>query len=330
MLPAHAAETVPGSWGYEADLTYTNTFVMSGNVAGYLKNRGARGPLTEADVEALSRLGQDFYYVDGEVGLLDLTVHYGLTERSSLYLTIPVYSFRGGFLDSTIEGFHDTFGFDSGERNLVARNRSQTVLSLGGLRATFLEPPVDSGVGDPVLGGRYFLPLQSPRWGLVFDGAAKFALRGERSFLSTGTHDLGLQASLQGKLRRQGIYLSLSVVQTDGRVLGVPVGNRIVPTATAAYEFGLTRRTNAILQLYASESAVRDTTVREIKANKYEVSLGLRTRRGRFVYGFALTENVGYFNNTPDVGVNLTLSCLPRPRPAPAAESPGSVQISPP
>lgn len=88
----------------------------------------------------------------------------------------------------------------------------------------------------------------------------------------------------------------------------------MVPTLTAAYEVGLTRHTNAILQLYASEGAIRDTSIEEIKANKYQASLGLRSRRGPLVYGFAVTENVANFQNTPDIGVSLMLAWIP-PRP---------------
>lgn len=77
---------------------------------------------------------------------------------------------------------------------------------------------------------------------------------------------------------------------------------------------GVTHNTNVILQLYASESAVRDTSIEEIKANKYQASLGLRSRRGNLVYGFAVTENVANYQNTPDVGVSLTLAWIsPRP-----------------
>jgi hypothetical protein len=310
MLPAHAGPAGPEGWAIEADLSYTNTYVMSDNVRAYLAERRERRPLTRADVDALSRRGEDFYFVDGEVGLLDLTVHRGLDEHTSLYLTLPVYSFSGGFLDGAIEGFHDSFGFGSEGRDLVARDRSQVVLSLGGLHTTLLEPPIHGGVGDPVLGVRYLLPLRGARWSLVLDAAAKVALGGDRTFLSTGTNDYGVQLSLQGKLRRQGIYLSGSYVLTDGRVLGVHLGSRAVPTLTAAYEVGLTRRTNLILQLYASESAIRDTAIEEIKANKYQASLGLRSRRGRLVYGFAITENIANFDNTPDVGVSLTLAWL--------------------
>jgi Protein of unknown function (DUF3187) len=314
MLPAHAVTGGPGSWAIEAEISYTNTFMMSGNVRTYLERHGERHALTPADVNAIQSLGEDAYYVDGEFGLLDLTFHYAVSRRSSIYLTLPMYDFTGGFLDGTVEGFHDTFGFGAAGRDFVARNRFQAVVSFGGERVSVLDSPVDGGLGDPVLGVRYHWPLGESHWRLVLDGAAKVALRGERPFLSTGSNDYGLQASLQGKFRRQGIYLSASVVRTNGRVLDVPVGSHVIPTLTVAYEVGVTPHTSAILQLYASESAIRDTPIAEIKANKYQASLGLRSRRGRLVYGFAVTENVANFQNTPDVGVTLTLAWIsPRP-----------------
>ena len=308
MLPAHAVAAGPGSWAIEADLSYTNTFVMSENVRNYLEQRDSRQPLTQADVNAILGLGQDAYYVDGEFGLLDLTFHYAIASDSSVYLTLPAYSFTGGFLDRTIESFHNAIGNGSDGRDLVERDQFQTVMSLGGLHSSFREAPINGGLGDPVIGMRHFWPLQGSHWGLVLDGAAKFALRGERSLLSTGSNDFGLQTSLQGKFRRQGIYFSTSLVRTDGRVFGVKLGSRAVPTLMTAYEVGLTGHTNFILQLYASESALRDTTIAEIRANKYQASLGLRSRHEHLIYAFALTENLANFENTPDVGATLTLA----------------------
>src|SRR5881628_1499886 len=63
MLPAHAVAAGPRSWAVEADLSYTNTFVMSKNVRTYLEQRPGRGPLTQADVSAILGLGEDAYYV---------------------------------------------------------------------------------------------------------------------------------------------------------------------------------------------------------------------------------------------------------------------------
>jgi len=308
MLPAHGVAAGAGSWAIEADLSYSNTFVMSDNVEKYLTARGRRDALTQADADAIFAMGQDAYYFDGEIGLLDVTAHYAIARHTSVYLTLSAYDFSGGFLDGTIEGFHRAFGLGTDGRDLVARDSFQGVLSVQGVQTSFLAPPVEGGMGDPVIGLRRSWPFGSSHWGIVLDGAAKIAWRGERSFLSTGSNDYGLQASVQGKYARQAIYFSGSAVRTDGRVFGIQLQQRIVPTMTVAYEVGMTEHTNFIAQTYASQSTVLDTTIDELKANKYQASLGVRSLRGHLVYGFAVTENVANFANTPDVGVSLTLA----------------------
>lgn len=310
LLPAHACTGGSETWAIEVDFSRTNTFVMSDNVRSYLDRRGSREPLTKDDAQAILGEGEDFYFFDGEISLLDLTFHKGLTQRASMYITLPVYDFTGGWFDSTVEGFHETFGFSSAGRDRVPRDRFQAVASLGGRHVTVLDRELEGGMGDPTFGLRYAWPLPRSSWTLVLDGAAKMALQDVDSFRSTGANDFGLQLSLQRKLRRQGIYLSGSLVRTNGKVLGIPLGNRVVPTLTAAWEYGLTRQTSAILQLYASESAVRGTPLAEIKAHKYEASLGLRSRSGRLLYGVAITENLGNYQNTLDIGLSLTLGWI--------------------
>src|SRR5436309_1391089 len=165
MLPAHAVSAGPGSWAIEADISYSNTFVMSDNVRTYLEGRGGgRRPLTQTDANAILGMREDAYYVDGEFGLLELTFHYRVASRTSLYLTLSVYNFTGGIFDGTIESFHDTFGLGTDGRDLVARDRFQIISSLDGVKTSQLDSPVDGGFGDPVLGVRHVWPLSRSHW----------------------------------------------------------------------------------------------------------------------------------------------------------------------
>jgi hypothetical protein len=279
---------------------------MSDNVRGYLRDRGGRAPLSAEDAGAILAMGEDAFYLDGEFGLLEVTGHYRFARRTSAYVTLSAYSFSGGIMDGAIEGFHNTFGLENAGRDYATRRKFQTVMALEGVEQVALEAPVGTGIGDPVLGLRHAIPLGGSRWGLVASGEAKIAYRGERLFLSTGTNDYGMQMALQGKFHRQAVYLSASAVSTDGRVFGIPLERRIVPTLTAAWELGLNEHTNFIGQLYASQSTVRDSAVEVIQADKYQASLGLRSHRGRLLYGFAFTENLKNFENTPDVGLSLS------------------------
>jgi hypothetical protein len=57
----------------------------------------------------------------------------------------------------------------------------------------------------------------------------------------------------------------------------------------------------------------RQTASDELRATKYQLSVGLRHQRARHVFSFAVTENLGYMNNTPDVGMQMGWVYRPAP-----------------
>src|SRR6185436_3199311 len=111
FLPAHAVTAVRGTWAIEVNLSYQNTFVLSENVADYLhaKGGGSRVLLSQSDVDAIAAFPDDAVLVDGELGVFDLTAHYRFSSHWGAYVTLPLLVFQDGFLDSTIENFHDLF-----------------------------------------------------------------------------------------------------------------------------------------------------------------------------------------------------------------------------
>lgn len=310
FLPAHSVTARPGTWAMEANLSYQNTFVMSENVADYLavKGGGGRVELSQEDFDALAALGEEAYFVDLEMALLDLTAHYRFSPRWGGYVTVPVLSFRDGFLDSTIEGFHEQFGFDTAHRDLVVRDRLQVMIMAKGARLAIFEPR-EEGLGDPVLGARYSLVAEPDRWNLLLEGAVKVAWSDERPLLSSGKSDAGVQLSYQRFLDKQAFYLTGSAVYFSGSDNPVtPDLEQVIPTVVLGWERRLTRRTNGILQLYASPSVVQDSNLDELTADKYLLSLGFQTRRGGWFYRWALTENLQNFSNTPDVGMTFSVA----------------------
>jgi hypothetical protein len=315
MLPAHTADAKEGSWTFEVQYAYQNTFVMSDNVEAYLKRRDVgREPLRPEDAAAILAFPDDAYYVDGEVGLADLILQRRLNKYWSAYVTVPYIRYGRGVFDSLIESFHDTFGFGQMGRDLVARDQFQFIYRVGDARIAQLTRQTDDGFGDPVLGVRYSFPEPRFGWDLVVEAAAKIAVDGERFLLSTGKDDYGLQVTLQrrfGQTGRHAVYVSGSGVYYAG---GGPAGDEseVIPTLIAGYSYGLTRHTSLILQGYASQSVVRDSTIEELTDDKYQYSLGLQTRTDNFLISLAFTENVSNLQNTPDIGVQLGIAYMPR------------------
>lgn len=318
MLPAHTADAEEGTWTFEIQYAYQNTFILSDNVRDYLETRGVgRQPLRPEDVAQIMSFSDDAYYIDGEVGLADLIVQRRVNDYWSAYLTIPYIRYGRGALDSTIESFHDTFGFSQQGRDLVARNRFQLLYKMGGIQFAELERSIDGGFGDPVVGIRYSLPEPRFGWDVVIEAAAKIAVDGERFLLSTGENDFGVQATLQRRMGRTGrhsVYLAGSAVYYAGGPEVPADETQIIPTFIVGYSFGLTQRTSVILQGYASRSVIQDTEIEELTEEKYQLSLGLQSRGRNVLWSLALTENISNFGNTPDVGLQLGIAYMPKAR----------------
>jgi hypothetical protein len=87
----------------------------------------------------------------------------------------------------------------------------------------------------------------------------------------------------------------------------------VLPTLVAGYERRLTPRTNLILQGYVSRSVYQreQTDLSELRGTKIQLSGGFHHRRGAHLLTFALTENIGNINNTPDIGVQVGWSINP-------------------
>lgn len=316
MLPAHTADAEAGTWTFELQYAYQNTYVLSDNVRDYLQQRNlGRVPLRTEDAAEILALPGDAYYIDGEVGLADLIVQRRLNDYWSAYVTVPYIHYGKGAFDSTIESFHDTFGFSQQGREFVARDRFQIVYGIGDVRFALLNRDTEGGFGDPVFGVRYSLPQPRFGWDMVVEVATKIAVDGERFLLSTGKHDYGGQLTLQrrlGNTGRHAVYLSGSAVYYAGGPEIPGDEAQIIPTVLAGYSFGVTPRTSLILQGYASRSVIENTVLEELKEDKFLLSLGVQSRSDDTLWSIAVTENVSNFNNTPDIGVQVGFAYMPK------------------
>lgn len=127
--------------------------------------------------------------------------------------------------------------------------------------------------------------------------------------------DFGAQITLQRRLGatgRHAVYLSGSAVYYAGGPEIPGDESQVIPTLIAGYSFGLTQRTSLILQGYASRSVVQNTTIEELTDDKFQLSAGIQSRGENILWSFAVTENISNFENTPDVGVQLSLAYMPK------------------
>jgi Protein of unknown function (DUF3187) len=264
-------------------------------------------------VQAIEDLPGENYLLDIESALFDVTFHYKLSRDWTAYAIASAITYQGGFLDSTIESFHDTFGFSSFGRPAVEKNQATLIYDLKGAHVVFLEKPTDGGFTDPTIGFRYtgFQPLQD--WRLSLEGAVKLPVGGKRLLLSTGRTDYGIQASLQRPSNHHAIYVDVAAVYYAGASEPAPQDSQIIPTLVVGYEYKLTPRTNLNLQAYVSTSVYGSdqTDLDELTGMKYQYSIGVRHRWDNMIFTFGFTENVQNINNTPDIGLQFGFAYVP-------------------
>jgi hypothetical protein len=307
MPPPAAARLKPG-WNVEARFTHANIYALSANAMAFLQQRDRRAPLSERDVQGLLATPRDIYYFDGSITSLDLVARYVLNKHWTSYVDLPLLYYSGGFSDSAIEGFHNTFRYGTAGRELVAQDQYQVLIRSGDDSLALLDAPPGVQIGDPVLGLRYALEF-APKGFAILEGAVKVPVGDEDNYVSSGALDYGVQLSLQKQLGRHGVYASLSDVQI-GEADRFPSGLKDqVTEAMVAYEFGFTPHTTAILQASWSRTVFKQGNI-GLSPTEHLASLGVRHRRGNVTYDFALTENFGNYDNTPDIAVTFGASWL--------------------
>jgi hypothetical protein len=315
MRPAHAVTIDTGSWVLETEFDYQNTWALSPEVEKYLNGleAGGRrhlGPQELADIRALP--GEN-YLVDLEMSTVDVTLHYKFSPHVAGYLIMSGVSYEGGFMDDTIERFHDSAGFHTFGRPAVARNDVNLIYDLKGANhASLGSAPSRGGLLDPTIGVRYGTVLGG-RWRMSIEGAAKIAVAGKRTLLSTGRSDAGVQVALQYRGDRNAFYGNVAGVYFAGGDFPVKQQAQVVPTLILGYEFALTPDTNLNLQAYASKSVYThaETDLQELLDNKYQLTAGFRHRARDVIVTFGITENVQNINNTPDIGFQLGIAWVP-------------------
>jgi hypothetical protein len=306
FMPSSASLVGKGRWGFESHFSLANIFLMSDSVKSFLKERGSQSPLSPEDFQAiLGRAPGDVFYFDGEIGLLNLGVHYGVSDRVQLFAELPYFTFSGGQLDHSIMEFHDFFGISQAGRDLVARNRYQVLMRFGDGVFEMFDAPRD-GWGDPTIGVRHALPGFGRVWKAAMEWALKPAIADERSFLSNGHTDFGVQLMLERHWQRSGLYISASYVWLGDFDLA-DFSPADIPSVTVAYSHRLSPKVSGVVQGLVSGSIFRDETASELSSVEYQISVGLRYRVGATILSFALTENLANFQNSPDVGLHLGL-----------------------
>lgn len=304
--PAYA---IPhGAWAVELNVSRSNNFQQSLNVEQYLRGRDiGREPLQGEDFDAILAMEGDRFYVDGEITVVDLGFHHGLTDRLGLAIRVPWYGYGGGFMDSMIYGFHDAFGLGQAGRDFVAEDQFQVLVGFGDEVYLVDGAPTSGGFGDPVATLHYTFPNRPAGWTLGLEGGFKAPIADSGDNLSSGSWDVGLQFNAQRQWTRHAVVLNLAwVLPGEFQPEGFEPAD--LPSVNAAWLVRMGRRTTGVVQALFSENIFREATDSQLAELEFQVTLGAKFDFDFGTLGVGVTENVFNFDNTPDLALHLSYS----------------------
>ncbi|MDD5285506.1 MAG: DUF3187 family protein [Desulfuromonadaceae bacterium] len=252
--------------------------------------------------------------LDGETYRLGLAARYGIATGWEVGVEIPFLLQGGGFLDSFVIDWHNTFGLPQGGRNSAPKNRLLYSYSKDGIQKLRMDRSA-SGIGDISLTGGFSLydvgdTEHHDR--VALKGSIKLPT-GDSSYLNgSGGTDFLLQ--LCGSMINYSDWGSLAVYGSVGALAmsGSDVlrdqHNPLAGVGTVGFGWGPASWISFKVQLNANTPLYRGSSLDELAATSLMlVSGGALKLPGDYLLDIGVSEDVAVAT-APDVTFHLGLS----------------------
>jgi hypothetical protein len=295
MTPASAGMPEKGSTSIALLFVHSNTFEIT---------PGHEARATAFDTGAFAP-GWD-YLVDSETTRASLSLQFQIARRVSLGFEAPFLSHGGGFMDSTIESFHDALSLPQNDRDSQPRDQLDIDLLGGNVRARLNED--DAGLGDATLRVRAML-WEGFSAALTAVIEAKAPTGEVSTFTGSGEWDYGLSLLLTAGKRGHLFHGGLGH-QVLGQPASWPFEISDRTSAFAAYEYAPNERWSIVFQLMGATSLLPEQSGYKQDGARAEVAIGFHWRRGPFTVSSGFLENVTTNDNDMDLGIYVGLGWL--------------------
>lgn len=252
--------------------------------------------------------------LDGETYRLSFAARYGVTSRAEVGIEIPYLIQGGGFLDSFVVDWHNTFGLPQGGRNSAPKGRLLYSYRKDGVQRLLMDRS-GSGIGDIALTGGFSL-FDSRETGrhdrVAFKGAVKLPT-GDSSYLrGSGGADAMLQ--ICGSVNSNSAWGSLGMYGSVGALAmskGDVLGGQHTPLAgvgSLGIGWGPASWISFKAQLNGTTSLYRDSALAELSRTPLVLMFGGALRfPGDYLLDIGVAEDVAVAT-APDVSFHLGLS----------------------
>ena len=242
-----------------------------------------------ASHSAIGVEGGEFAFIDGQTLRLAAGLRYQPADRWQLTLEIPWISHTSGFLDPTIEEWHNLTGLTNGERDLQGRDRLR--VAYAGASSSFELADSGDGIGDIRVGAVYALRRGGQRQAAVRT-TMELPTGNAARLTGNGATDVAIDLLVSGRAtwhdRRLEWHTQAGVLfPGDGDLL--PALQRdAVAFGGFALDWQWLPRINLFVQTAVS-GAPWDSDVNELGAYAVELTAGLSwpARRGHWHAAFS-------------------------------------------
>lgn len=296
-----AAILEKGAWQGGLRLSVANSFAKSTWLSHMIyEGQWSGGPLETLEPD------RPLFFVDGELQQAAATVRYGVSERVEIGVEIPWLSVDGGRSDRIIERFHDALEIGHDGRPHFPRDRGY--LYIRGRNGT-LEQNLEwvEGPGDVAVHVTWQLPSSRERTKFSVTGSVELPTGDEEHLLGSGSLDFGGQVTASTLWGETLLNASVAVVQLGTRGAVREIANtRVVGTISGSRP--ISRATSAFLIAGAVETPFENSEFPELEREALYLAGGVQLRlTARDVIQFAIVENVGSFESSADVALQVAV-----------------------
>lgn len=213
--------------------------------------------------------------LDMEILRAALEVRYGISENIEVGVEVPALFFGGGFLDSFIQGYHDTFGFPNGGRNLIANgNFSYQVKNHGSV--VYEAHPRSVNLGDISLISKIHLIDEGKSLpAFALKGVLKVPTGSSDLGSGSGNLDVGFTFLAEKSYKRLHGYSQLGFMVLGKSEVLSSIVKKGGWFGSAALEFNLSHSLSLISQIDMMSPLFRNVTINELADPAVDLTFGL-------------------------------------------------------
>jgi hypothetical protein len=248
--------------------------------------------------------------LDMEMTVVDLSLSYGITNRLNISLALPWISQNGGFLDGSLETYHDFFGFPNYGRENGPTDEFGYHISVDD-EAWFDARPGGLHLGESVVSVKVRLTSAGPRQGFSSSllAALKIPTGDEAHGFGSGRFDQALIFLNQYRLSPFILYLDPGIVfLSDPETQGADIHVNDMMTLLAGIEYNVNDSLSLMGQFNFVTSPFHDTGIEQMDQDSLELTLGFAVSISHdMVFEFAFSEDLT--RTAPDFTVYGALRC---------------------